>query len=104
MKDITLSRSLNNKLTEVQIGTTRIWFSYETPVAFSLDYNTPVVSQNIWSQTTNRHLNSIDGGSKSAKSARLPHELFENLLNELTITATQPFAVMLPVNADLLPS
>jgi hypothetical protein len=56
-----------------------IWFSYNTPIAFKLNYNTPiVVCQNVWSQTTNSHLNSLDGGSKAS---RIPYKEFIVELN-----------------------
>ena len=44
-----------------------VWFSYLTPVAFRVGSNTVVVHQNDWGPTTGKHLNSIDGGHKSAR-------------------------------------
>lgn len=66
---ITISRSENNNLTEVQMGTTVVWFSYETPVAF-IRNGVRVVCENRWSATTGRHLSAIDGGSSKTKEGR----------------------------------
>ena len=56
----------------VDIGVLRLYFSYETLIAFQLDSEL-IVSENIWSNTTGKHLNIVDGG---AKSRRIPHEQF----------------------------
>lgn len=53
-----------------------VWFSYQTPVAFARD-GRKVVRENDWSNTTGKHLNSIDGGDKDS---RIPGKDFENLL------------------------
>lgn len=89
MSNLSLSRSHNNNLTEVQIGDIRIWFSYETPVAFSIGWATPVVSENVWSNTTGRHLASIDGGGKPAAKTRVPFSTFELMLKQLNVTASE---------------
>lgn len=78
---IRLRRSMNNNLTEVTLDGLVIWFSYETPVAFRVwDTGERVVSENIWSNTTGRHLSEIDGGSPAARRARVPREEFERRL------------------------
>lgn len=59
--------------TTVSIGSLDIYFSYETPVAFR-DNGRLRVSENVWSTTTGKHLNRIDGGDKQA---RLPRSEFE---------------------------
>lgn len=51
-------KKIQNNIHEVRLGDTSIYFSYATPVAI----NSPtvrVVSKNIWSQTTARHINKI---------------------------------------------
>lgn len=69
-------------LTEVKIGTITVWFSYETPVAFDCaDYGL-VVSENVWTMTTGRHLNAIDEGRTDE---RISHDQFVTLLNEVTL-------------------
>lgn len=47
---------------EVSIGPLRLWFSYNTLVAFYLRGVTPTVvcRQNDWSMTTGKHLNAIE--------------------------------------------
>lgn len=47
------------------IGQITVWFSYDTFVAFKLGGGDPVVCENIWGNTTGKHLNSIDLGEKS---------------------------------------
>ena len=72
---------MNNKLTTVYIGDKKVFFSYETPVAFWNGHRL-LVSQNEWSRTTGRHLNAIDGGSKEAKENRIPHTALMEILAE----------------------
>ena len=48
-----------------------IWFSYDTPVAFEAGGET-VVSENIWSRTTGRHLSKIEPD----KGKRVSHDTF----------------------------
>ena len=56
-------------------------FSDETCVAFRIGSGTPWnVSENVWSKTTGKHLNQIDGGDKKS---RLPYEEFCKRLSEL---------------------
>lgn len=64
---------------EVKIGSLTLYYSYETIVAFR-DYDLGlVVSTNIWSTTTGKHLSWIDGGNKKN---RLDHNDFVEKLNE----------------------
>lgn len=64
-----IEKSMNNKLTTLYIGDKRVYFSYETPIAF-WDGSELFVSENEWSRTTGRHLNAIDGGDRFN---RIPH-------------------------------
>lgn len=80
----TISTDCNNKCTTVTLGPLTVTFSYTTPVAFryfTQECYLSVVSENVWSQTTGRHLSSVDGGSKQAKAERFPHDLFTALLD-----------------------
>jgi hypothetical protein len=63
---------------EVTIGDLRLWFSYDTVIAFHVPGQSRMVRQNDWSSTTGKHLNWIDDGDKKA---RLPSEEFEKELN-----------------------
>lgn len=67
-------------LTGVEIGNNlTVYFSYETPVAFS--FNGRVTgSENIWSQTTGKHLNMIPG---NVEENRVSFDVFERSLNQL---------------------
>lgn len=54
-------------------GPVRVWYSYQTPIAFQVAGRPIVVSENVWSVTTGRHLNEICPD----KSGRVPHDEFE---------------------------
>ena len=60
----------------------RIWYSYRTPVAFSVEGGPIVVRENDWKQTTGRHLSAIDGGDTAT---RIPGEQFERRLAEIIV-------------------
>lgn len=47
----------------VHVGPLVVWFSYQTPVAYSLN-GKRTVRENVWGPTTGKHLNAIDGGDK----------------------------------------
>jgi hypothetical protein len=64
--------------TYVDLGKIGIWFSYKTPIA-SVTNEDRFVSQNIWSSTTGKHLNIIDGGKKDS---RIPNDEFVKRLNK----------------------
>ena len=51
----------------VSVGAVDVYFSYRTPVAYSLDGCSPIVRRNEWGPTTGKHLNAIDGGDKCAR-------------------------------------
>ncbi|MCD6492419.1 MAG: hypothetical protein J7K36_01235 [Archaeoglobaceae archaeon] len=61
----------------VKIGDLAIYFSYETPVAFSKS-GLLFASENIWSKTTGSFLNLI----QPDKLKRLPHKEFQQRLSE----------------------
>lgn len=69
--------------TKINVGALTVWFSYETPIAFKVDGQPRVVQENIWSATTGKHLNSIDGGSKEAKAKRVSSVEFNRALDAL---------------------
>lgn len=60
-------------------GPMRVWFSYETPIAFAGPGYPRTVRENDWSVTTGKHLNYIDDGNKSA---RVTGEEFERRLRD----------------------
>ena len=74
----------NTKLTCVEFidnggNWLELYFSYQTIVAFRTGGHKMVVAQNIWSNTTGRHLNEIDGGRKED---RVNPNTFQKQLNE----------------------
>lgn len=62
---------------EVDLGPLSLYYSYSTIVAFS-DGHGLVVSENVWSKTTGKHLNWIQNDKKQ----RVSHEEFERQLAE----------------------
>jgi hypothetical protein len=68
--------SVDNNSAVLDIGTLRLYFSYQTVIAFH-DGDGLKVSENLWSTTTGKHLNAIDDGDKKN---RLPRDTFENAL------------------------
>ena len=62
----------------ITIGALQIYFSYSTPVAYRTGGDL-VVSNNVWSNTTGRHLNIINPD----KSIRINNQLFNSQLNDL---------------------
>ena len=55
----------------VDIGPIRLWFSYQTVIAFQVDGHARVVHQNDWGTTTGKHLNAIDGGDAKSSQGRI---------------------------------
>lgn len=76
---IRLIRESTNETT-LYIGELTIWFSYSTIVGFAYPGRGRVVSKNVWSVTTGKHLTHIDGGDKDS---RLEHEEFKRQLREV---------------------
>lgn len=70
--------------TKIVVGFVTVWYSYNTPVAFVRADGRKFVHENIWSNTTGKHLNAIDGGSKEAKASRIGSAEFKVRLNEAT--------------------
>ncbi len=64
----------------IDVGSLRLYFSYDTVVAFreAAEYS-KVVSENIWGPTTGKHLNWIEPDH----SARLDRNEFEKQLQEV---------------------
>lgn len=63
----------------VVIGELLLYFSYETIVGFyDPDEGKSILSENIWSNTTGKHLNNF-----ADKSCRIPHEEFTEKLEKV---------------------
>jgi hypothetical protein len=58
------------------VGSSEIYFSYKTPVAFFTPETGLVCRVNDWSTTTGKHLNAIEPDKKK----RIPGDKFESLL------------------------
>lgn len=79
-----------------------LWFSYSTPVAFSVNGSVPLVRKNTWGPTTGRHLNAIDSGDKIERvdGETFMAELQEALSGRL-ISRTRDLSLRaIPVNWD----
>ncbi len=71
---------------KVSIAGTSFFFSYDTLVAVR-DLNGTKVLKNTFSNTTAKHLNAIDGGSKEAKASRLNDDEFNDYVSHLQLTS-----------------
>lgn len=71
-------KELANHFYEVAINELSLYFSYETIIGFQNGCNPPVISENVWSSTTGKHLNQI-----AQKDKRIPHSQFEEILGKL---------------------
>ena len=60
----------------VTVGQLDVYFSYNTPVAYSTDHDGLVCRENDWGPTTGKHLNAIDPNKKN----RIPGAEFEQRL------------------------
>jgi hypothetical protein len=61
---------------ELELGPITLYFSYETCVGFWLSGHGRVVSENVWSNTTAKHLNTWEPD----KTRRVKHDEFEKQL------------------------
>ena len=64
---------------QVNIGPVEFYFSYSTLVAFRTPKDDLVCSENIWGNTTGKHLNWIEPDKKQ----RVTHDEFEKRANRL---------------------
>ena len=58
---------IGSNQTEVQVGLTKILFSYNTPVAAMMDDGSYIRTDKQWSRTTSKHINAWLNGA-TAKS------------------------------------
>lgn len=70
-------RILRPNLTRVETNGVQVFYSYETPIAFDSPDHGVVLSENLWSTTTGKHLNYV-----SRTAQRIPREEFVTKLNE----------------------
>ena len=68
----------NTKQIDVSVGNLTLNFSYNTVIAFNSPFSGFVISENVWSMTTGRHLNEIHPD----KSLRIPNKEFMQKLAE----------------------
>ena len=68
--------SMNN-LYQIQINNMILYVSYSTIIAFSNSEGYRFVSENIWSNVTGKHMNSL-----CDKKSRIKHDEFKKLLSE----------------------
>lgn len=75
---VTVSKRCNNKLTTVEIDHIKLFVSYETVIGFETPETGRILSENIWSQTTNKHLFQL-----GPKEDRIPHDKFTKELDKI---------------------
>jgi hypothetical protein len=56
--------SISSNFTKLSIGDFQFWFSYETCIAFTHPKLGFLISENIWSNTTGKHLNQLEPDKK----------------------------------------
>ena len=79
----TYLRTTKNLYSDIVNGY-QVFYSYNTAVGIRLDSKF-VLSENVWSTTTGRHLTWIDGGSKEAKESRIKYSDLLKILEEKNI-------------------
>lgn len=78
---------LKPNFTKVTLGPLAVWFSYTTPISFSIADSAPCTRVSEWSNTTGRHrqhrlrINACDGGTAAALAARVPGPVFKACLD-----------------------
>lgn len=65
---------------EVHVGVVTLYFSYQTIVAYRAPGHGLVVSENVWTVTTGKHLNWVNSDKKS----RVPNDVFEQKFKEMS--------------------
>ena len=69
--------STGSNFANVDLGNgIKLHFSYSTLIGFTCEGNT-FVRENAWGATTGKHMNALDGGSKTAKAARLSQAMLQ---------------------------
>ena len=71
----TYARGDNNKV--VIIGDLKLYFSYQTVIAFEVVDNGIIISENVFSQTTGAHINAIEPD----KTKHINRKEFESMLD-----------------------
>ena len=67
----TYLRTTKNLYSDIVNGY-QVFYSYNTAIGIN-DNGKLILSENVWSTTTGRHLTWIDGGSKEAKESRIKY-------------------------------
>lgn len=80
-------KPIASNMTEIQIGSKRILFSYKTPVAYFED-GQYYITNKVWSATTTRHINKwVPGDPKVRRHTfginTVAQEDLDNLMNEV---------------------
>jgi len=73
-----LRQERSPNLVSVWVDGVRYWFSFESCIAFRVSGEERVISENVWSAKTGRHLNLV-----GPKSDRIPHEEFLRRLEQV---------------------
>ena len=79
-----IGKTQRHNFSLVTIGNTDFYFSYTTLIAFRFR-GFLVCSENVWSQTTGKHLNYIQPDKKLRTDTNTYNELVEQLLDTYTL-------------------
>jgi len=71
---------IQENMTEVEMGTGKVLFSYKTPVAYINGLGQHFKTEKKWSATTTRHINKWLNGYKAEEKSQ---EFFDTLSNEV---------------------
>ena len=72
--------------TQVILPGLTLYFSYSTVIAFYTPETGRVVSENIWSTTTGKHINNLKDGAARVKVNRAE---FEDMLSKISVTVSR---------------
>ena len=79
----TYLRTTKNLYSDIKNGY-QIFYSYNTAIGIN-DNGKLILSENVWSTITGRHLTWIDGGSKEAKKNRIKYSDLLKIFEEKNI-------------------
>jgi hypothetical protein len=73
-------RDIGSNMTELELGSTTVLFSYQTPVAAHIEGDGYIRTSRKWSVTTSRHINKWLASNR----AQAPREVDQSVLDSLT--------------------
>ncbi|MGE5433040.1 MAG: hypothetical protein ACM3QX_18325 [Syntrophomonadaceae bacterium] len=68
----------DSNFTRLELNSLTLFYSYETIIGFHTPETGMVISENVWSQTTGKHLNRLGD-----KKDRIPYDEFQEKLDQV---------------------